>query len=129
MNHDLERSKAVFNRLVNEGLKPHGKEIVQICNDGDVACVVWELTSDNHEAARALGWDGVSSVFAMPNEIRIEFAKALAKDGDVAGAKWLRASGKNRIYCMAQTGTLLLNVNPGEGFSIEPGTLDHEWMS
>jgi len=29
----------------------------------------------------------------------------------------------------AQAGTLLLNINPGEGFSIEPGTLDRDWMS
>ncbi len=111
---------AFLARLLEEGIKPYAEKLARILLTGDIAVVVFEPHASSRPAMRALGWDGKSAVFAMPNNIR----KRLAKNIDAVTSAWLTNGNVGRIFVCVHFGTLLVNFVEELGFSIEPGSLD-----
>jgi len=128
---DRESSAEYMNRLLDDGIKPHVFQLSRIISDGDVAVVLFEPCEEAKEAATELGWDGQSHVFRMSNRIRRRYIEILRKKcpEDKITPRWLDSKNIGRIFCLVTKGSLLVNLDFGRGYSIEPGSLDREWMN
>ncbi len=109
-DHMGKKVRSVLERLLNEGIKPHAKEIATIAADGDVAIVVFEPGAGAARAAREAGWDGKAGVLRMSPEFRQQLIEA----ADAVTAAWLDrdAGGAARMFVFAGCGTLLVNYAP-----------------
>jgi hypothetical protein len=113
----------LLDRLLKEGIRAHAAEIAEIAQGSDpaIAVVVFEPDERGRRALRAWGWDGEAQVFALPHECEAGLAKA-----DLVTARWVarRTRDVSRIVVIVQSGTFLMNLEPGRGLYIEPGSLD-----
>lgn len=110
---------ALFERLFKSGIQPHAQAITEILSRGEIAVVVFELHPSHRKAARAIGWKG-KPVFPIPRATAYRMAMAT---GDEVTRRWVkREQGPGRIFVMMHLGTLLLNLDPETGFSLEPGS-------
>jgi hypothetical protein len=109
--------------LLEHTIKPNAETIAEICVSGGIALVVRNPSDQGRRAAAALGWDGTSA-FEMSMGQRKRMAEECEKVGDAVTARWLRRSGPGpgRIFAIAGNGTLLVNFEPGVGYSLEPGS-------
>jgi hypothetical protein len=64
----------------------------------------------------------------MPPALARLLAVASAAANDPVTAAWLRSGRAGRVFAFFENGTFLVNVGP-EGWSIEPGSTDHERLS
>jgi hypothetical protein len=120
---DRVRTSEVFQmleRLREQALQPHAKQIGEIIGAGRIPVVVFEPPGDVVALLRALGWDG-----SVVNRMTPEFIKRLARhDGVMAG--WIqRTSGPGRILVLIHEERLLVNVD-NEGLTLEPGSTHAE---
>jgi len=116
-----------FDRLLNKGIKAHGREIARIAVGGGIAAVVFEPAPSIVNWLKVnLNWNG-EPMFRLSAKERQWLAEAWQNVGDEVSARWIRGkSGKGRIFVFSGKGTLLINWSPGEGFSLEPGSTDAE---
>jgi len=117
-------AKAVWDWVINDGIRPHLTEIKRIVADGRIAVVVFELHVSVKDSARNLGYDGVRPVFPMAAGVKREFAAALREQGDLVSAAWLEKRATNRVFAMVELGTYLLNLGEGDSLTVEPGSLN-----
>ena len=113
----------LLERLLTDGIQPHAGTIAQIVSDGGIAVVVFEPGPRITKVARQIGWDKYTApVVRMPDAFRFDLAMA-----DTGTRRWLKrpADGGGRLFVMSGDGTLLVNITE-RGFSLEPGSLDHE---
>ena len=68
----------------------------------------------------------VSVLLRIQPEKRSEFLSAM--ESLLPRVQWLRRQGGHRILVFVHQGTLCVNHTYGKGFSMEPGTLDHDMM-
>jgi len=124
------RSDAFLERLLQEGIKAKKDEIAQVWDKGDVAVLFYNVDRTDELAVRSAtsgGWTGERvEVHRLKRKRAVAFADNLPP-GDPA-ARWLRLRGFGRILVWNGTGSLCVNFDPAKGYSIAPGTLDHEWM-
>ncbi|MBI5477329.1 MAG: hypothetical protein HY906_00650 [Deltaproteobacteria bacterium] len=106
--------------LVERAIKPNAEAIAPIVARGKIAVVVFE--PHDEEPIRNLGWDGESPVFQLAEATAERMAQTM--HGDRVTQRWLRRRGRGRILIFMHYGTLLLNVDPEKGVSIEPGSTD-----
>lgn len=104
------KSSDVSNRLLNECLRPNSKELAEHMLSGQLTCVVFEPDESNAEAAKNLGWDGITPVFTMSNAKREGLAKALV-DTDIICSTWLREPPFDRLFVLIKHGLLLVNYD------------------
>ncbi len=115
-------------RILTEGIKPHADAIARIGEAGKIAGVVFELHRGVPEdAARRLGWDGVRSTFTISRAT----ARRTIAHADQVTAAWVeqRTPGRTQIFLMVHAGTLLVNHDLGQGFSLEPYSTRGAWLS
>ena len=138
-----EETRAVYERIVAEGIKPHAETIARAHDNGEVAVVFFNI-SDEHshamasadvrgyrDAVKSMGWRGGRSECVAWNRTRAEkFADALARTSPADPcAQWLRGRRPGRIFVWSGLGSLCINFDPKSGYSSAPGTGDHEWMA
>ena len=121
--------EVILDRILNEGIIKNAEAIASIVSDGGIACVVYELREDVVDGARDLGWDGETPAFEMNEEKRKLMAFKCGQMGDVVTKKWLESERQGKIFVMAHAGTLLVNFDPEDGYSLEPGSTDMSWAS
>jgi hypothetical protein len=111
-----------------ERIKLHAERIAELSLSGAVAVVCAPDVAP--EVRVQLGANDGSLAFAMSDEVRKAMIADCLKRGDSATVRWLRADSSGRIfYVSGSGGTLLINFEPGKGYSIEPGSTDEEWKS
>jgi hypothetical protein len=111
--------------LLNEGIKSHIEEIIEMYKQGEIACVVYKPLGESVIVARSLGWDG-ERAFALSDKAIAAFAMS-----DEATRRWLAeapSEDKVKIFVISGHGTLLVNYGP-DGFSFEPGSTDREFFT
>jgi hypothetical protein len=116
--------KETLNRIYEQAIKPHAEGLAPIIGGGRVAVVVFEPALEAITPLKDLGWDGRSKFFELSERERRRFAKNSAAQGDQVTARWLNSDRDGRLLVFAHRGTLLVNVDPVAGFSLEPGSLD-----
>lgn len=124
IDDDPRASDKVLDEILNHGIKPHADAIAEIVADGDIAVVVYRLRPDAERHARALGWDGVSPVFEMSEATRVRMIASSETIADHLKARWLRSHQPGRILVLTGVGSLLVNIDEKNGFSIEPRSTD-----
>lgn len=115
------KSTEITERLLNLVIRPYAKELAAIMVTGRIACLVFEPSEDNKQAAAGLGWDGKMPVFAMDEIMRGRLAEAL-KSYDPVCSSWLIDQRYRRMFVLIHNGSLLVNHNPDNQFSIEPNS-------
>jgi len=113
--------------LRTTGIIPHVDEIMDIALAGGVAVLVFEATPKWATALRNMGGTGKleTHVFRLSPDGEKTLAKA-----DAVTKRWIERKHSDpenpiaRIFVAAHDGaSLLVNFEPGKGFSIEPGSL------
>lgn len=115
---------AVWDWVLNDGIRPHLNEVKRIVQDGRIAVVLFEIHESCVEGARNLGYDGKRPVFPMDAGVRRQFIAALRDVGDTVAADWAEKRAQNRIFMMVEMGTFLVNLGEGDTLTIEPGSLN-----
>ena len=128
-SEDFARTQKYLDRLLDEGIKPNAQKIAPIFLSQDVALLFFNPGpgSDVRKAAKLMGWKGREiEVRRMPEAMAQMLAASLMPGDPAAG--WLLHRRQGRVFVVMESGTLCVNHVPGEGFSIEPGTTDRDWM-
>lgn len=103
------KSSDVYDRLLNECIRPNAEKLASVMSSGLLACIVFEPDLANSNAAKSLGWNGADTIFAISDSKR----KALAwsvKSEDPICAAWLRQeSQKDHVFVLIKHGLLLVN--------------------
>jgi len=120
---DAASSRAIWNWIIDDGLAPHADLIARIISSGDIACVFFNVHEANLSAAQTLGFTGEGSVLRMSNAVRKRFVERLRATGDTVTVNWLERKARNRIFLMVELASFLINVEPGKGIQLEPGSL------
>lgn len=134
-----EQLVQLLDRVYAEAIMPNVDALARIFVERDVALVFYEIGGPDpatdrmaKEAALALGWGGGrvevgrlthTQAGTMADEIE------RSNPGDVAGIAWFRRHSEGRLFVLVQAGTFCFDFEPGNGFSIAPGTTDAEWKS
>ena len=113
--------------LVNASVRLHSLLIAAILAADGIAVAIHGTTDENSPFLLSLGWDGQAPAFEMRSEAAEDIARHCQAVGDTVTARWLRSEREGRIFLVARESTFLLNLTE-EGLSLEPGSLDHEWM-
>jgi hypothetical protein len=119
--------KELFSRI-SAHIKAHSEGVAEIIGKGHVAVVVCEPDQKTVDCLRqAYGWNG-EPFFCLSSNQRKALARNLEADyDDKAAARWLAANGRNgRMLVFVRGGSLCVNLTPGKGYEIVPGTLDSE---
>ena len=137
MTSKQEVEREFFERLLKEGIHANAVPLGQIFADGDIAVLFFEVgkgppayEKEAKRAARALGWKGGRiEVSRMSRTSSLELADRLERmmPGDPAIA-WLRRSTGFRILVLVNLGTLCVDYQEGEGFSLASNTTNAAWM-
>jgi hypothetical protein len=118
-------------RLVRESIIAFAQDVAEIWHDGDVAVAFYELTPTVRKEMMAwLGWDGKPGVLRMCRLVAHTISEDSKKRGDLVTARWLADRSIYRVFVIAgDGGTFLMNHELEEGFYIQPGSRDEDWMS
>jgi hypothetical protein len=102
-------------------LAKHADLLLPIFNRGGVAIAFYEFADET--TARAWGWSPERPILAMPRKLKKRLAQT-----DKATKRWLAEPhfGPHRVFMCVHRGTFLVNYVEGEGFSLEPGSIDAE---
>ncbi|HMI82551.1 MAG TPA: hypothetical protein VK550_00590 [Polyangiaceae bacterium] len=129
MGRDQEKAHAtqkLMDRVLEQGIKPHAGEIAEIGLSGRFACVVFEPGPAVREALKKWG-RSEEKVFPLSSgQVR-----ALAQT-DEAARRWFATppdETKIKVFLVVHDGTLLINHEPGKGYSTEPSSTDRERLS
>ena len=127
-----EKSKAVLDRLLEEGIIPHATQISECWVAGALPVVAFKMTGIALAAWQAMfpGLDPTAN--PVVGIIAAELASSIKAGGglDFITEAWLQRAptdDEHPIYVMAHEGCLLVNHRMGHGFSIEPGSLDQDF--
>ena len=129
----------ILDRVYAEAILPNADALAQIFTERDVALVFYEIGGPDpatdrvaREGARAMGWEGGRVEIGRLTQARAEqMAGEIERSnpGDVAGIAWFRRHSEGRLFVLIQAGTFCFDFEPGNGFSLAPGTTDAEWKS
>ena len=113
-------------RLLEEGIQPLASGIASLAGKGLIPIIVFEPGKAAKAALRLFfpHWKPGVRLIGVSRE---NFARNLGRSDRVT-AEWgsrARPKGDIPIFVFAQEGALLVNFVAGEGYSIEPGSLDH----
>jgi len=111
-----------LDRLLKETIIPNLERLARVQMAGDIAVVVHTTPCAlGLQSLEALGWSG-RRVFPL-NRTR---ARRWLSPCDPVTARWVERRDPNelRMFIVWGSGTLLVNFRSGEGYSIEPGSLD-----
>ncbi len=111
---------------INRALHQDCRAIAEIVLNGGVAVVVYEPDPENLPALRDFGWDGKSAVFKLRWSGALRMAQGCAEVGDHVTGRWLFRRGTHRVLLAMHKGSLLFNYSENGGWSLEPGSTDHE---
>jgi hypothetical protein len=121
-------NREILNRVLAQGIKPHRSQIVKTGKAGEVAVVLFDAGDGAIEVAKKLGRQGDEAIFAVSSQM----ARHALADADAMTQKWFAASpskGVIKIYVLVNDEHLLVNFQPGHGFSLEPGSAAQEVWS
>jgi hypothetical protein len=121
-------NRKTLDLVLARGIRPNRKRIVQIGVAGDVAVLVFEPSDGGVETAKKLGRRGEELVFAVSNQT----AAPAMPDADAITQKWFSSTpskGVFRIYVLVNDEQLLVNFQPGHGFSLEPGSAEKDVLN
>lgn len=127
--HERKETKRFMDRVLDEGIKPHAREIARRWVDGEIPIVVFEPGVETLKALPNLGWRMGESVFSMTLE---HFLTTFGSVDGVTGPWATRdRSGDDSVpvFLFLHDGSLLLNHTPGKGWSLEPGSTDIDIMN
>jgi len=113
-------------RLLEEGIQPVADGIANLAGKGLIPIIVFEPGKAVKAALKVFfpEWKPGMRLIGVSRE---NFARNFGRSDRVT-AEWssrARPKGDIPIFVFAQEGTLLVNFVAGEGYSIEPGSLDH----
>lgn len=138
-NPQPEPLAQLLGRVYAEAIMPNVDELARIFVERDVALVFYEIGGPDpatdrmaKEGARALGWGGGRVEVGRLTHARAgRMADEIERStpGDVAGIAWFRRHSEGRLFVLVQAGTFCFDFEPGNGFSIAPGTTDADWKS
>lgn len=119
-----EEEEKLFQRLLNEAIKPQAQAIANLISRGHIAVVPFEPTGGGLGYLQNWGWKG-ESVYRMTTRQRKTMAEVCRGCGDEITARWILSKGREgRIFVIWGESTLLVNFVPDEGYSLEPGSTD-----
>jgi hypothetical protein len=121
-------NRKILDLVLARGIRPNRKRIVQIGVAGDIAVLVFDPSDGGVETAKKLGRRGDEPVFSVTNQA----AAPAMPDADAITQKWLSSTpskGIFRIYVLVNDERLLVNFQPGHGFSLEPGSAAKDVLS
>jgi hypothetical protein len=134
-----EQLVQLLDRVYAEAIMPNVDALARIFTERDIALVFYEIGGPDpatdrmaKEGARALGWGGGRvEVGRLTHTQAGKLADEIERSnpGDVAGIAWFRRHSEGRLFVLVQAGTFCFDFEPGNGFSIAPGTTDAEWKS
>lgn len=129
----------LLDRMYAEAIIPNADALARIFVERDIALVFYEIGGPDpatdrtaKEGARALGWGGGRVEISRLTHARAgQLADEIERSnpGDAAGIAWFRRHSEGRLFVLVQAGTFCFDFEPGNGFSIAPGTTDAEWKS
>lgn len=123
-------SQELLDRILEEGIKANVRAIAEIVVDGAIAVLVFEPHSGAMDALRAIGLDSASKVFELSRTHREGLAQHVLSLGDQRSADWLTRKAEGRIFVFVHGKTLFINFDERDGgYSIEPGSLDGEFLN
>jgi hypothetical protein len=114
----------LMDRLLRDGIKPHGRRIAELGLSGRIACLVFEPGPTAVVVLKAMKRERSGPLFPLSSFEIGQLARS-----DRTTARWLAtpSSGiKQKIFVFVHEGTLLLNHERGRGYSLEPGSTDWE---
>jgi hypothetical protein len=117
----------VLQPIIDNCFRPNADALSKIIGRGEVAVVVFKLDESDAlalQAARDIGWDGTSVVFQLAGHTKKRLIEVSEQQADPVTARWLRGGRTGRIFLWTGRGTLLINYQPGAGYSVEPGSTD-----
>jgi DNA primase len=118
-------AQAVYDYMLNEGIKPHAKTLAPIISAGDIGVVLVDPSAEAKRAALTWGWDGTAKVFRMTSGARKRMAKRMEEMGDMVAASWFSAKRNGRIFVLFEQATFLVNFD-ANGYGLEPGSNDFD---
>jgi hypothetical protein len=121
-----ESEQDLMDRVLEQGVKPHAAEIAAIGLSGRFACLVFEPGDLHRKVVRTWGRTGEAVFPLSPEQVRV-----LAST-DRAALRWFSIppdESKIKVFLLVHEGTLLINYEPGHGWSVEPGSTDAGWLS
>jgi hypothetical protein len=118
-------------RLVKESVQAFAQDVAEIWQGGDVAVGFYELQpAVKADLMNWLGWDGKPGVVRMPRTVAHTMSEHCKRLGDLVTGQWLNNRNLYRVFVFAgDGGSFLINHELGEGFYIQPGSRDQDWMS
>lgn len=117
----------VMEPIIEACFTPNAYALASIIGGGQVAVAVFKLDEGDalaQQAARDIGWDGSSAVFPLSRDHKQRIIDRSVELGDPLTAQWLRGERNGRIFLWTGRGTVLVNFEPGRGYSLEPGSND-----
>lgn len=117
----------VLQSIIDGCFVPNAGVLAGIIVRGEIAVVVYNLDETDalvQRAVKALGWDGTSPVFPLAARLRRTLIEESEQRADPVTARWLRGGSTGRIFLWTGRRTLLINYEPGDGYSLESGSLD-----
>ena|ERR1044071_1867872 len=117
----------VMQPIIDNCFVPNADVLAGIIGRGEIAVAVYDLDEADafmQQAVRDIGWDGTSAVFRLLARHRKRLIEHSEEYADHVTARWLRGARTGRIFLWTGRGTLLINYQPGVGYSLEPGSLD-----
>lgn len=129
----------LLDRVYAEAIIPNAEALARIFMERDIALVFYEIGGPDpatdraaKEGARALGWEGGRVELGRLTHARAgQLADEIERSnpGDAAGIAWFRRHSEGRLFVLVQAGTFCFDYEPGNGFSIAPGTTDAGWKT
>jgi hypothetical protein len=124
----------VLRWLDEEAFSRLSEHIAKIIAAGRIAVVVHEPHPEVLDGIAALGGgrSTATRVFALAPKRAKRLARIFSRVNDLVTAKWLKrvdTASTGRLYVCVHLGTLLVNYVEGEGFSIEPGSVDADFLN
>lgn len=120
----------IMNAMLSEAVKPHRQEIAEAWGErGEIPIVVHKPSVETLKVLPNLGWKMGQAVFSMALQHFLD----VFGDVDTVTGPWAERdrSGDDSmpVFLFWGSGTLLLNMTPGKGWSIEPGSTDVEMFN
>jgi hypothetical protein len=122
----IDEQNASFWRMVCERVSEDAADIARLGRHFDILIMVIEPSERARRVLPKMGWNG-QGVFAMEREVLERYAMHV----DPLTRNWLTRARREDIGILLFThdGTILMNLHCTTGITVEPGSLDREWMS
>ena len=117
--------------LRTEAFAPLAERIARIHDQGDIAVVVYKPAPQRSMRQVLAGLGGGKGLETRAFPLSRARAKRVLANTDIATLRWIARHDPSvvRIFVVSGLGTLLVNLRPGQGFEIEPGSLDRHTVN